>query len=315
MPAIPWFRSSNSSDPPAKPPIVTNVLGRTFRFDTSQQVFALSCFALGAGSAMGGAFVYRRFFRRLRSSGWVTPDVLKRKQWVRGVVTSVGDADNFRLYHTPAFGWRWRPIKFRWVPSKAKDLTGETIHIRIAGMDAPEAGHFGREAQPYSAESLAWLKSKIEGKTLYCQLVRRDQYSRIVAVVTYPPQLLPGTFFRGKNLALEMLSAGWAEVYSLTGAEYGPEGKEEHERREEEARKNKRGMWESESGPRESAAEYKKRYRDAAAEKPPSQSSLSSSEEPPPVRRQRRQPITPKEQDSGGARKSWMERFFGRGSK
>lgn len=29
---------------------------------------------------------------------------------------SVGDADNFRLYHTPGIGWRW-PLKFRTVPS------------------------------------------------------------------------------------------------------------------------------------------------------------------------------------------------------
>jgi len=32
---------------------------------------------------------------------------------------SVGDADNFRLYHTPGFGWRW-PLKFRSVPETVK---------------------------------------------------------------------------------------------------------------------------------------------------------------------------------------------------
>ena len=29
---------------------------------------------------------------------------------------SVGDADNFRLYHTPGIGWRW-PLKFRTIPT------------------------------------------------------------------------------------------------------------------------------------------------------------------------------------------------------
>ena len=51
----------------------------------------------------------------------------------------------------------------------------------MAGMDAPEAAHFGRPAQPYAAESLAWLKSKLEGRTVYCQVVLRDQYQRLVS--------------------------------------------------------------------------------------------------------------------------------------
>jgi endonuclease YncB( thermonuclease family) len=59
-------------------------------------------------------------------------------------------------------------------------LKDQTIHIRIAGVDAPEAAHFGRPAQPFAPEALAWLKNSIEGKTVYCQLIRRDQYSRIV---------------------------------------------------------------------------------------------------------------------------------------
>lgn len=73
----------------------------------------------------------------MRTAEWVTPDVLQRRRWVRGVVTSVGDADNFRLYHTPSFGWRW-PLKFRRVPTLSKELKEQTIHIRIAGVDAPE---------------------------------------------------------------------------------------------------------------------------------------------------------------------------------
>jgi hypothetical protein len=31
----------------------------------------------------------------------------------------VGDADNFRLYHTPGIGWRW-PLKFRRIPDTMK---------------------------------------------------------------------------------------------------------------------------------------------------------------------------------------------------
>ncbi|KAH7924409.1 staphylococcal nuclease [Leucogyrophana mollusca] len=238
-------------------------------------VIALSAFALGSVSTLAAAFTYRRYFRRLRTSEWITPDVLARKRWIKGVVTSVGDADNFRLYHTPGIGWRW-PLKFRRVPSLSKggciyaramipatdlspELKDQTIHIRIAGVDAPEAAHFGRPAQPYAAESLAWLKGQIEGKTMYCQLIRRDQYSRVVSVVAHPPRFLPGFLVSGKSLALGMLKAGWVTTYEQAGAEYGSVGKDEFLRVESAAKVARRGMWKSGTAG-ETPAQYKRRY-------------------------------------------------------
>jgi len=53
--------------------------------------YVLSGFILGSTSTLGAAFVYRRVFMRLRTAEWVTPDVLERRKWVKGVVTrSVG---------------------------------------------------------------------------------------------------------------------------------------------------------------------------------------------------------------------------------
>ena len=85
-------------------------------------------------------------------------------------------------------------------PTPCADLKDQTLHIRLAGVDAPEvrvllpknpcrwtyipqAAHFGKPAQPYAAESLAWLRETLIGKKVYCQLIRRDQYSRIVSSV------------------------------------------------------------------------------------------------------------------------------------
>lgn len=218
----------------------------------------LSGFFLGSVSTLGVTFVYRRYFRRLRTAEWVTPDVLRRKRWVRGVVTSVGDADNFRLYHTPGFGWRW-PLKFRRVPILSKELKEQTIHVRIAGVDAPEGSHFGREAQPYAVESLAWLKGMIEGRIVYCQLVRRDQYSRIVSVVTLPPPFLPGWLTTGRSLALEMIRAGTGLTYEQAGAEYGKYGKDEFLKAEAESRVARRGMWKH-GTVGETPAQYKRRH-------------------------------------------------------
>jgi endonuclease YncB( thermonuclease family) len=104
-----------------------------------------------------------------------------------------------------------------------------------------QAAHFGREAQEFSAEALQWLKDTVQGKQLWCQLLHRDQYGRIVrllslfqsknsllphgAQVALPvlPTWIP---FRYRNVSIAMLKAGWANVYEQARAEYGPLGKE-----------------------------------------------------------------------------------------
>ncbi|GBE87005.1 Probable endonuclease [Sparassis crispa] len=193
--------------------------------------------------------------------------MLAKKRWIKGYVTSVGDADNFRVYHTPAFGWRW-PLKFRRIPTASRELKDRTIHIRLAGVDAPEAGHFGRPAQAYAQESLAWLKNQTEGKMVYCQLLRRDQYGRIVAHPHLKPWLLPAFLSRGKCVPLEMLRAGWVGVYEQAGAEYGHGGKEAYMRIQSEAQAARRGMWKHGTDG-ETPAEYKRRYSSGDAKDTP----------------------------------------------
>nr|GAT55274.1 predicted protein [Mycena chlorophos] len=217
----------------------------------------VAVFSLGCATTAATALVYRRYLRRIRNADWITPNMLGRR-WVKGRVTSVGDSDNFRFYHTPGLGWRW-PLKLRTVPSTTKGLKDQTIHIRLAGVDAPEAAHFGKPSQPYSEEALAWLRGKVLGKTVFCQLIRRDQYGRIVAVVMLPPRVLPGSLFYGKSLSLEMLKAGWATTYQQAGAEYGKWSREEFIRVEDEAKARRAGMWVS-GQELESPAEFKRRY-------------------------------------------------------
>ena len=84
------------------------------------------------------------------------------------------------------------------VRSPILELKDQTIHIRMAGIDAPEvsmpfccivplsslnveqAAHFGHEAQEYSEDALQWLRDTVQGKRIWCQLLLRDQYGRIV---------------------------------------------------------------------------------------------------------------------------------------
>ncbi|KAF7330349.1 hypothetical protein MVEN_02473200 [Mycena venus] len=260
MPVIPWPAGWNKGEPPEE------IQGLVSRAQAKLNaipapVLALSAFALGSITTVSGTLFYRRYFRRLQNGDWVTPDVLAKKRWVKGRVTSVGDSDNFRFYHTPGFGWRW-PIKFRIIPSTAKDLKDKTLHIRIAGVDAPEAAHFGKPAQPYSEESLAWLRQEILGKTVYCQLLRRDQYSRIVRTLLLTEETFIYHWASGKSLSLEMLKAGWVTTYEQAGAEYGKWGKEEFIRVENAAKAARRGMW-AKGTTAESPSEYKRRHAQA----------------------------------------------------
>jgi len=94
----------------------------------------------------------------------------------------------------------------------------------LAGIDAPEMGHFGSKPQPYSSEAKEWLTKFVQGRRVTVHLHRMDQYSRVVATVTFGPRfalialLMP--WWR-TNVSLAMVEAGFATVYDSCGAEYG----------------------------------------------------------------------------------------------
>jgi endonuclease YncB( thermonuclease family) len=120
-------------------------------------------------------------------------------------------------------------------------LTSRQISIRLAGVDAPEGAHFGRPAQPFSAEALEFLQNYILGKRVRAYIYKRDQYERIVATVFVrkPP------FFLRKDVGKELLNRGLATVYeSKTGAEFGgPAMEQSYKIAEAVAKKKKKGMW------------------------------------------------------------------------
>ncbi|ORZ00364.1 hypothetical protein BCR43DRAFT_434868 [Syncephalastrum racemosum] len=150
---------------------------------------------------------------RYETAAHIPPDVYSKQTWIRGRVTSVGDSDNFRLYHTPGFGWGW----LRKVPNTRKELKDQTIAVRIAGVDAPEGAHFGMPAQPFSAESKTFLTKMVLGRNVHVQLLSLDRYSRAVCMV----ELRRPPFFFRKNVSVEMCKAGMASIYTAKGAEYG----------------------------------------------------------------------------------------------
>jgi len=60
-----------------------------------------------------------------------------------GKVPHVGDSDNFRILHYPPLLSPIYPLILRLNAKKKFVISEETIHVRFAGIDAPECAHFG----------------------------------------------------------------------------------------------------------------------------------------------------------------------------
>ncbi|TVY30451.1 putative endonuclease [Lachnellula hyalina] len=197
--------------------------------------------------------VYRSYLRRIPAASYIRPKFF-RKRSLFGRVTSVGDADNFHLFHTPGgrlTGWGWLPGR-KQIPEK-KALKNNTIHIRLAGIDAPEGAHFGKPAQPYSEEALLWLRNYILNRRVRAYIYKRDQYERVVATVWVR------RFLFRKDVGKEMLKAGFATIYEAKyGAEFGS-FENAYRKTEEVAKKKKLGMWAGKLKDYESPRDYKTR--------------------------------------------------------
>ncbi|KAJ5121806.1 hypothetical protein N7526_008743 [Penicillium atrosanguineum] len=175
--------------------------------------------------------VHRSYLRRFPDAASISPSFLRRRT-VFGQVTSVGDGDNFRIYHTPGgrlAGWGWLPWKK--VPSTKKELKDKTIHIRLAGVDAPELAHFGRPEQPFARDAHPPSGDKTNTNAS-SEAYTSDAHS------TSPP-------FRKRDVSYEMLKRGLATVYEAkVGAEFGGEAMEQKYRRAEWwAKKRAKGLW------------------------------------------------------------------------
>jgi micrococcal nuclease len=107
------------------------------------------------------------------------------------------------------------------------------ITIRLVGIDAPEASTSKHRAgQPFSRQSTQHLSSLVLGKTVDVKSHGADRNGRTLGEVF---------LLNGKNVNIEMVQAGLAEVYRgkpAAGLDMGPYWKAE-----EEARKAGRGMW------------------------------------------------------------------------
>ncbi|KAL4956681.1 hypothetical protein BDW69DRAFT_202789 [Aspergillus filifer] len=207
---------------------------------------------------------FRRTYLRRFPDAPAIPAEYFRKRSILGKVTSVGDGDNFRMFHTPGgrlAGWGWLPWKK--VPREKRELKDNTIHIRLAGVDAPELAHFGRPEQPFARDAHDWLISYLTNKRVRVYLHRPDQYQRAVGTVYVRHMLDFPIPFRKRDVSYEMLRKGLATVYEAKmGAEFGgPEAEQRYRNAEWWAKLKGYGMWKGfrKNKEFESPREYKTR--------------------------------------------------------
>jgi len=106
------------------------------------------------------------------------------------------------------------------------------IKVRLVGIDAPETSRKKRDpGQPYSQKAKKYLAEMVLNKIVDIKGYGIGSYNRILGVI----------FVDGKNVNLEMIKAGLAEVYrggSPHRFDISP-----YKKAEIEARKAGRGMW------------------------------------------------------------------------
>jgi len=110
---------------------------------------------------------------------------------------------------------------------------GKKITVRLIGIDAPDVSHSkNTPGQPFSEAATKYLAGIVQNKTVEIISYGPDRYGRILAEVIVD----------GRNVNIEMLKAGYAEVYRGDSLVEILDTKA-YWQAEEEARAAKRGIW------------------------------------------------------------------------
>ncbi len=113
-------------------------------------------------------------------------------------------------------------------------VLGDGRHVRMLGIDAPEAGFGDKPREEFSAEATDWLRDRIEGREVALRIdyPKTDRYGRTLAWVFEPD---------GTLVNQQMLLAGRVKLLADFGlpADLEPTLREA----ESEARIRKIGVW------------------------------------------------------------------------
>ncbi len=102
------------------------------------------------------------------------------------------------------------------------------VRVRLSGVDAPELSQrCGPGGRKVACGSMAaeWLRRRVEGRTITCEIVDTDRYGRAVAVCR----------LREEDVGAALVDAGWATAYRRYSLAYVGQ--------EDRARAARRGIW------------------------------------------------------------------------
>ena len=108
---------------------------------------------------------------------------------------------------------------------------GLTLMVRLVGIDAPETGGGKHSPQPFSRRAKAAFSRMIDQGPFTLKSYGTGGYNRVLAEL----------FVGGRNINLELLRQGFAEVYR--GKMQGGLDKKAYLEAQKEARQHRRGIW------------------------------------------------------------------------
>ena len=109
---------------------------------------------------------------------------------------------------------------------------GKRIRVRLVGIDSPEVPKGeNKPGQPFNQKSIKYLSWLILNETIEIKSYGIDSYGRILGVVNN----------EGKNINLEMVKEGYAEVYQ--GRSPDDFDLAQYKSAEIEAREAQKGIW------------------------------------------------------------------------
>lgn len=136
------------------------------------------------------------------------------------------------LIPTYVFAAQFKVIRVYDGDTITAEMSGFKVRVRLVGIDAPETSKKrGEEGQPYSQKAKEHLAGLILNKMVTIISYDLDRYNRVLGEI----------FQDGKNINLEMVKAGLAEVY--TGKPAKGLDMEPYRQAEAEAKKARLEMW------------------------------------------------------------------------
>jgi micrococcal nuclease len=112
------------------------------------------------------------------------------------------------------------------------DGLGVVETVRLLGVDTPETVHPQKEVEEFGREASDFTKARLLGKTVYLAFDwdLRDRYGRLLAYIYTEDRLCHNA---------EIIREGYGHAYT----KYSFRFMDEYRALEQEARKNKKGLW------------------------------------------------------------------------